>query len=135
MRENETYSTIQLTELKKCITINKCFGFDTVRANILKSDLKIFLSYITIKRNQIQNFIARNIPCTVKQCYFLNHLTNRPYKCQDHPAGGRKETRYPKSSHSVSVIIEAMGPLQKQWMSLLAASRLIGELFEAGMPS
>lgn len=55
----------------------------------------------------------------------------RLWKCQDHPAGGRKEPCYPKSSHSVSVIIEAMGLLQKCWMFPLAARLVIGKLLWA----
>lgn len=48
--------------------------------------------------------------------FFKSVGQDGPSMCQDHLAGRRKEPCYPKSSHSVSVIREAMGPHQRRWM-------------------
>lgn len=84
---------------------------------------------VTSKSTTKFKLTAKNILCTIKQCYFLNHspevdLTSVKTTLQVEEKG----LVSPKSSHSLSVI---MGLLQKRWMSLVAAGRLIGKLLEA----
>lgn len=121
---------------------HRCIFESNNMINILTSENKVLLSGIIvgivlskILKEKLFFITAYGITKAKWFCPLYqekNHLNwGGPCKYQDHPAGGRKEPCYPESSHSVSVIIGAMGLQQKRLMFPLAASWLIGKLLEA----